>query len=51
MRAWTTHIEPEEDPGTTSDLWRNWPITVWTIDERSDEEIFDAALTPPEDTP
>lgn len=50
MRAWTTHIEPEEDPGTTSDSWRNWTITVFTIDERTDEDIIAAALTPQEDT-
>jgi len=49
MRAWTDRIEPEDDPGTTSNPWRNWPITVFTIDERTDEQIA-AALTPPGDT-
>ena len=44
MRMWTERLDPEPDPGTTTDSWRNWPITFFIVDERTDDEILEAAL-------
>ena len=40
MRMWTERHDPEPDPGTTADFWRDWPVSFIIWDKRTDDEII-----------